>query len=141
MAALAAAELLPAVTIAPNPAWASGLASSVHTALAALTPTTQATIFLPVDQPLLDPLLLRRLVQAWHSGAPIAAPLVEGKLRGAPSLFDRSFFGALAAITGDVGGRDLLRAHRDVVVGVQADPAWLLDVDRPEDLAVVTGTL
>ena len=33
---------------------------------------------------------------------------VEGQLRGAPSLFDRSFFGALAAITGDVGGRDLL---------------------------------
>lgn len=141
MAALAAAELLPAVTLAPNPAWASGLASSVHAALAALTPTTQAAIFLPVDQPLLDPLLLRRLVRAWRSGAPIAAPLVDGQLRGAPSLFDRSFFGALAAITGDVGGRDLLRAHRDVVVGVQADPAWLLDVDRPEDLAGVTGAL
>jgi molybdenum cofactor cytidylyltransferase len=137
MAALAAAELLPAVTIAPNLAWASGLASSVHTALAALPPTTQAAIFLPVDQPLLDPLLLRRLVQAWRNGASIAAPLVEWQLRGAPSLFDRTFFGELATVTGDVGGRDLLRTHRDVVVGVQADPAWLLDVDRPEDLAGV----
>ena len=137
--ALAAAGLLPAVTIVPNPAWASGLASSVHVALAALPPATAAAIFLPVDQPLLDPVLLRRLMQAWRSGAPIAAPTVDGQLRGAPSLFDRSFFGKLAAVTGDVGGRDLLLAHRDVVVGVPADPAWLLDVDRPEDLAVMVG--
>lgn len=136
-AALAAAALLPAVTLVPNPAWASGLASSVHAALAILSPATAAAIFLPVDQPMLDAVLLRRLVQAWRRGAPLAAPVVEGQLRGAPSLFDRSYFDQLRTISGDVGGRDLLRAHRDAVAGVEADPAWLLDVDRPEDLAGV----
>jgi len=136
-AALDAAGLREQVTLVHNPGWAGGLAGSLHTGLAALPPGTQAAIFLPVDQPLLDPLLLRRLVEAWRGGAQLAAPTVAGELRGAPSLFDRSFFPALAAVSGDVGGRDLLRAHRAIVAGVPADPAWLLDVDRPEDLAGV----
>jgi CTP:molybdopterin cytidylyltransferase MocA len=60
--------------------------------------------------------------------------VVEGELRGAPALFDRSLWPELLAVTGDVGGRAVLRAHASEVQRVEAEAAWLRDVDAPEDL-------
>ncbi|NJN81921.1 MAG: putative selenium-dependent hydroxylase accessory protein YqeC [Caldilineaceae bacterium] len=119
---------------AHNPNWASGQASSVAAAIGALSPAFGAAIFLPVDQPFLEPLLLRRLAQGWRQGAQLVAPMVDGEIRGAPALFDRVFWPALNSLTGDVGGKLLLRQHRDAVVAVEADATWLRDIDTPADL-------
>lgn len=123
-----------AISIVHNAAWAEGQATSVTTALNALPSSVEAVIFMPVDQPLLDPLLLRRQWNAWRSGADLAAPHVEGEMRGAPALFDRSFWPELQALRGDVGGRRVLMTHRNKVVMTPAQMQWLLDVDTVEDL-------
>ena len=47
-----------------------------------------------------------------------------------PALFGRGRFGFLKALSGDAGGRDLVRAGRHVVTA----PAELIDVDTPEEL-------
>lgn len=120
--------------IVHNPAWAEGQAGSMQTGLRALADDCGAVVFFPVDQPYLPPRLLTQLAEAWQAGAKIAAPTVQGKLRGAPALFDRSLWPELLAVTGDVGGRDVLRAHADAVVTVEASAAWLRDFDTPEDL-------
>jgi CTP:molybdopterin cytidylyltransferase MocA len=106
----------------------------MHAALRILPPTVGAAIFVPVDQPFLDPLLLRQLVRAWQCGASLAAPMVGDTLRGAPALFDRDLFAELGSITGDVGGRALLQRHQDEVARISTDPAWLKDIDTPADL-------
>jgi molybdenum cofactor cytidylyltransferase len=118
-----------------NPEWEAGQAGSMQTGLRAVSATCEAVIFLPVDQPYIEPLLLQQLVEAWQQGAKLAAPRVEGELRGAPALFDRSLWPELRRVTGDVGGRVLLRAHAEQVVAVDAPAAWLRDVDTPQDLA------
>src|SRR5690606_12075971 len=89
------------VTVVHNPHWESGQASSMHAGLAALHPTVEAAIFVPVDQPFVPPALLRRLIQCWRTGAPLAAPRVEGEIRGAPALFDRTLWPELLAVRGD----------------------------------------
>ncbi|HHY55381.1 MAG TPA: putative selenium-dependent hydroxylase accessory protein YqeC [Chloroflexi bacterium] len=127
------------VTCIVNPAWRGGQATSVRAALQALPATVEAVIFAPVDQPFLNALLLRRLVQAWRVGADLAAPWVDGELRGAPALFDRRYWHELAALEGDVGGRRVLLAHRDRVVSVPAEATWLYDIDSEEDLQALHG--
>ena len=77
---------------------------------------------MPVDQPFLSPVLLRRLIQAWRQGAELAAPAVDGQVRGAPALFDRSFLAELAAVQGDTGGRSVLQRHKYAIVLMSAPP-------------------
>ena len=126
---------LPArVHVIHNPEWALGQATSMRAALAALPPGVQAAIFMPVDQPFLSSVLLRRLIQAWRQGANLAAPAVDGQVRGAPALFDRSFWPELAAVQGDTGGRAVLQRHKNATILMSATPEMLRDIDAPGDL-------
>ena len=118
-----------------NSAWAAGQAGSMQTGLAALPDVCGAAIFLPVDQPYMQAALLQQLAAAWQAGAVLVAPLVAGELRGAPALFDRTFWPELYDVKGDMGGRGVLRSHVEQVQTVAAPAAWLRDVDTPEDLA------
>jgi len=127
-------EWRPAITLAHNVAWAEGQATSVTAALHALPAAAEAVIFMPVDQPLLDPVLLRRLWMAWRAGADLAAPSVEGEMRGAPAIFDRRFWPELLALRGDIGGRRVLMSHREEVALTPASAQWLVDIDTPEEL-------
>lgn len=118
-----------------NDNWAQGQSTSLRAGLAALSAAVQAVIVIPVDQPWVDPVLVRRMIACWRTGSDLVAPSVDGELRGAPALFDRSHFGALAAVTGDQGGRDLLRSRPVAPIPVAA--AMLADIDTPEDLRVM----
>jgi molybdenum cofactor cytidylyltransferase len=120
-----------------NPTFMSGQASSIHRALQALAPTCQAVLFLPVDQPLLKPQLLQQLVYRWQQGARLVACTVNGELRGAPAIFDRTLFADLFALEGDHGARPLLQKYQDEIVAVPATEKELRDIDTPEDLAEV----
>lgn len=115
-----------------NARWAQGQSTSVAAAVRALPPSCQAALFLPVDQPRVPVALLRRLWAAWREGGDRVAVAVAGEPRGAPAVFHRTLFGALLELEGDEGARRLLRGHRDLQT-VPADPAWLVDVDTPED--------
>jgi molybdenum cofactor cytidylyltransferase len=123
------------IRLVHNPAFTSGQASSIRTAIQSIGTDSGAALFLPVDQPFLSPELLQRLIAAWQAGARIAASAVDGELRGAPAIFDRSLFAELLALEGDVGARPLLRKYRAEIVGVPATAAELRDIDTPEELA------
>ena len=129
-----------------NPDWAEGQATSVRCAIEAVEVNSgsrgsgevSSLLLMPVDQPFLQPVLLRRLQRLWNQGALIAAPLVDGKLRGAPALFDRTLWPEMAALSGDVGARQLLQKYRPEVKTVSVDAEWLRDIDSPADLAEYT---
>ena len=69
----------------------------------------------------------------------IIVPLAHGR-RGNPVLIGRAFFERLLALEGDVGARELIRAHpaavREVVID---DDAVLTDHDTLEELAALDG--
>lgn len=123
--------------VVANLQYASGQASSVRIAIQALDPRCEAALFLLVDQPFVTQELLQRLIAAWRAGAPLAASAVQGEVRGAPAIFDRSLFPELLELTGDTGARPLLQRHREKMARIPATADELRDIDTLDDLAAV----
>lgn len=121
------------VRLVHNPNWGDGQASSIHAAIQALGSSVEAAIFMPADQPFVEPNLLRLLQRHWQMGHDLAAPLVDGEIRGAPALFSRQTWPELMNLRGDVGGRSLLRRHASAVSTVLTEASTLLDIDTPGD--------
>lgn len=118
---------------AESPNAARGMGFSVAAGVRALPETVQAAVFLNADQPFVPDALLRALADTWRQKGGIVVPVCEGKYR-APVLFDRRFFGELAALQGEQGGRQVYRAHMEAVntLSWQENTAFL-DLDTPED--------
>ncbi len=129
------------VSIVVNEAWPEGLASSVRTGLAAVTPQAEAVVFAPADLPRLTAAAVRAVVQRYAATRrPIVVPVYAGR-RGNPVLFARCLFAELGALRGDQGGRALLATHQADVEAVEvSDAGILLDVDTPGDYEALTGT-
>jgi len=125
------------VLVVENPAWTEGMASSIRAGLAALAQFSRsldAALVALSDQPCFSASSIAKLVAAQAgSGLGIAAARYGGRL-GAPALFLREHFAALAAITGEDGARLLLNSEPARVAGV-AMPELEFDVDTPEDAA------
>jgi molybdenum cofactor cytidylyltransferase len=123
------------VKIVFNERWAEGQSTSMQAGLAALPPNSGSVLFLLVDLPRITPELISTLIHCHRATlAPIVWPEFAGK-RGNPVLFDQALFPELLKISGDTGGRPLLKAYQAEAERVAVDtPAILQDVDRPEDL-------
>jgi molybdenum cofactor cytidylyltransferase len=116
---------------------AQGMTASLHAGLAALPTVTTAAMILPGDMPGITTDDLALILTA-HSQAPRAilrGTTADGR-EGHPALFPADLFPALMALTGDEGGRSVLRAHRDRVrlIVLPGDHATL-DLDTPNDWA------
>lgn len=120
---------LPGVTTVTNPDWAMGMGTSLRVGLESLPEGVTAVVVALVDQPLIGPDAVRRLVVAHASGAPAAVATYRGKPRN-PVLLDRSLWDAVAAdAVGDTGARGFLKAHPELVTLVPCD-----DTGSPEDI-------
>jgi CTP:molybdopterin cytidylyltransferase MocA len=125
---------LTAATVVVNPAWETGLASSLRAGLAALAKTeAAAALVLLVDTPAIGAEAVRSVVARGDQRALVCA--TYGGRRGHPMLFGRAHWAAIAAqVAGDVGARDYLRAAGAAVVEVPCDGiADPTDVDTAED--------
>lgn len=135
-----------------NPAWRSGMLSSVKAGIRAVSrrPEAQWTLLTLVDQPLLTPALIRRLVEAAEAppapGAlpPAAvAPADPARRReerfGHPVLLSRRLFPEIlderprAPEDEDRGARRILARHRAAVRLVAADARELATLETPAD--------
>jgi nicotine blue oxidoreductase len=138
VAGAAQIEVIGAVVV-PNPDWRDGMGSSLRAGLAALPPACPAVVIALVDQPLVTPAAVGRLIEAYEAGAGIAAATYEGARRNPVLLRAEHFAGVAEAATGDRGARGYLRAHRDLVTPVPCDDvAAPDDIDTPADLAAIT---
>jgi CTP:molybdopterin cytidylyltransferase MocA len=113
-----------------NEDWASGMASSLRRGLDACAAAEAALVALG-DQPGITAERVRRIVSAWHPGSPLVIPTSAGRA-GHPVLFGRALWDELRSLSGDVGGREVVKRHLDQAVLVPAEP--LADLDTEEDL-------
>ena len=87
------------------------------------------------DQPWLTPGSVSALLGAFQSHPDRICSLCYGERRGNPALFPSALFPELLSLTGDTGGGQVIRRHRELLHLVPAaHPRELFDVDRPEDL-------
>jgi molybdenum cofactor cytidylyltransferase len=123
---------LPAQVV-ENPNWREGMSRSIQAGLQALPANVEAFVLLQVDQPLVRPRWLGRLIEVHRAaGRPMVVGLLEEEPRP-PALFARPLFPALMALQGDQGGRALVRALPEAVAMVPVpDPSWVMDIDTLE---------
>ena len=122
------------VAIVWNRRWQDGLSTSMQQGLRELGDGAGAALMVLGDQPGISGELVERLlIRRARTGAPLVAPAWRGR-RGNPVLFGRSLFAELEAVTGDEGGRSVVREHRDQIELVDVpDEAALFDIDTPDD--------
>jgi CTP:molybdopterin cytidylyltransferase MocA len=134
VAGAAQIEVIGAVVV-PNPQWRTGMGSSLRAGLSALPPGCPAVVVALVDQPLIGPEAVARLIGAHERGATVAVATYGGRPRN-PVLIAREHFDAVAeAAQGDAGARHFLRAHPGLVTHVPCeDVAEPDDIDTPADM-------
>src|SRR5215831_21122855 len=79
--------LLGVITV-HNPDWRSGMGSSLAAGLGAVPDSCAAAVVALVDQPLIGPGVIQRLIAAYLDGAGIAVAAYDGRLRN-PVLLAR----------------------------------------------------
>jgi molybdenum cofactor cytidylyltransferase len=132
--AVEAALRLPAsARVVRNPAYASGLASSLAAGLRALGGAADAAIVLLGDQPGITATHLRALVDAFHHRS---SPIVRLRFDAGPgpALLTRETWDEAAALEGDAGARVLIERHPEWVEDVEVEGEPPADVDTPNDL-------
>lgn len=133
---------LPGVQPLINPFAAEGQSASVRLGATRLLEEAaiEAGIFAVVDQPFLKPEVFDALAEGWQAGlGEILVSSYAGQ-RGNPVLFGRQMLPELCCLEGDVGGREVLRAHPEVVAEVpMPDTEAGRDVDTWEEYLALQG--
>jgi CTP:molybdopterin cytidylyltransferase MocA len=128
-----------------NPAWRTGMGSSLRAALQALTDTdlgedVGAVVVALADQPLVGAEAVARLIAAYRDGASVAVAAYGGQPRNPVLLAREHWAEVIATATGDQGARAFLRTRRDLVTLVECgDTGRPDDIDTPADLARITA--
>ena len=130
-----------------NPAWRTGMGSSLRAALAALARTGSdvaagvgAVVVALADQPLVGAEAVARLIAAYRDGATVAVAAYGGQPRNPVLLAREHWAEVVATATGDQGARTFLRARPDLVTLVECgDTGRPDDIDTPADLARITA--
>lgn len=122
-----------------SPAAIDGMGHSLASGIACLSVESNAVaaaVFLG-DMPRLNTECLHSLLA--HSAAnKITVPMYRGEA-GHPVIFGRNFWPQLIELTGDRGGKSVLKANPHACLNVEVDdPNILFDVDTPQQLLNVT---
>ena len=120
----------PRLRVAVNAHWPSGMASSLRRGIDECGEAKAALVALG-DQAGITAERVRRVVSAWRPGVRLVVPASGGRA-GHPVLFDRALWEELRSLSGDVGGREVVKRHLEEAVVVPAEA--LADLDTEEDL-------
>ena len=120
---------LPGVLAVHNPRWRSGMGSSLAAGLATVPDRCAAAVIALVDQPLIGPEAVRRLIAAHAAGASVAVAAYQGAPRNPVLLAREHWAEVISLAVGDAGARPFLRAHPGLVTLVECG-----DTGRPDDL-------
>ena len=118
-----------------NAEWENGLSSSLSAGLAEVFahPSCDAALVTLADQPLVDAMALRRLMNAFDANHRLVASAYDDTF-GVPAVFGREYHADLLQIGGDAGAGSWLRSRQDDVTRIPLQSA-ALDIDSSSDLA------
>ena len=119
-----------------NPAYKSGMFSSVLAGVRSLPHDTGAFFLLPADTPLIKPVTYRALMESFHASSAavdLVYPTFRG-VRGHPPLISRELIGNILGWGGVGGLRGMFEEYAVQAIDVPTgDRAVLLDMDTPDD--------
>lgn len=124
------------VSIYFNEEWEEGLGASIRNGLKYILrekPETQAVLLTMVDQPYVDVIHLKKLVNAYDPArSMIIASAYKGTF-GVPVLVDSFYFDMLKQLEGDEGGKRIFVNYLKDIVEIPFI-AGAIDIDEKKDL-------
>ena len=118
-----------------NAEYRSGMSSSIKKALHQISSEELEGFFVLLgDQPLISSSLLYKMIRVFTPGKKeMIVPFYKDR-QGNPVFFDGYWKDELMKLSGDVGGRVLIKAHPERIKRFKiSDESILLDIDREED--------
>jgi molybdenum cofactor cytidylyltransferase len=124
---------LPLRTI-DNPAWPSGMGTSIRAGLAAVLANSSppAILIMLCDQPAVTTELLNQLIDRHTSDPALIVACEYDRIAGVPALFDASLFTELQNLPDSAGARLLIQRHANQVARIPF-PQGSSDIDTPQD--------
>jgi molybdenum cofactor cytidylyltransferase len=117
-----------------NDDYAAGLSTSLKLGISALPAGVAGALMVLGDQPFVTAAHLDALSDAAARNVGRIVAATFGGRRASPTYFPRGFFAELLAVTGDIGGREVIGRHRDHVASLELDdPVAALDIDTPTE--------
>lgn len=122
------------LTLTYNPAYRKGLSASIKKGLTRVSPEVSGVMFLMGDQPLLRTTVINRLIRKFLEQPDSSLVPQYGRRPGNPVIFPATFIPELEKLTGDTGGREIIRRHQERVRFQLIRPSRLgWDMDTWED--------
>jgi molybdenum cofactor cytidylyltransferase len=112
----------------------AGLSESLKVGLKEIPNDVDGVLICLGDMPLLTSTIIDNLIKAFDpiEGRSICVP-INGRKRGNPVLWDKSYLAEMTEIVGDVGAKKLLEKYSDHVFEVSfEEDNVLIDVDTPD---------
>jgi len=130
----------PRLRIVVNPHPEDGMSSSLKLGITDTEPASIGAMVLLADQPLVTGEVIDDLLAIFAArDGMIVLPTIHGR-RTTPALFPRHLFAELLEITGDVGGREVIKRHEELVVTLELSSRYDdADIDTPEDVKALAG--
>ena len=116
-----------------NPAWSSGMASSIRYGIKALKNNYDGAMILLGDMPFIEPIMINQLL-ALYQKKKIVVPVKDGR-QGNPVLFSSAFFADLKLLGGDKGAKPIIKKNPDsvIIANVLTDTIFH-DLDTPDQI-------
>ncbi len=122
------------VKLVINPNYEQGMSSSIIAGLNLVDSQAQAVMLALGDLPLVDSETINRLMDEFYNhDKGIAIPTYQGR-RGHPVIFSIRYKEEQLKLTGDIGGRQIIKHHPDDILEVAVDSESVVtDVDTRND--------
>ena len=122
------------ISFVHNENFKAGLSESLKVGLKEIPDDVDGVLICLGDMPLLTSTIIDNLIKAFDpiEGRSICVP-INGRKRGNPVLWDKSYLTEMTEIVGDVGAKKLLEKYSDHVFEVNfEEDNVLIDVDTPD---------
>lgn len=127
----------PGIASVHNPQPERGVSGSIKLGLEKLgevSPNSRGCLFVVADQPYLTAGSLQKLKKTWEEGAEGIVAAACGDWVGNPVVFDRKYYEELRSLTGDIGGKKVMRRHEEDARLCEVPDRELKDMDILDEL-------
>ncbi|SDL87943.1 NTP transferase domain-containing protein [Bacillus sp. OK048] len=116
-----------------NPNYEEGMSTSLKMGIQHLKEETDAVFIFLADQPFVPDLVIQSMIEQYRNGIRIVRPVYQGDL-GHPILIDKSLFKEFQNITGDQGGKEIIKKYKNQTRLLPFEDAfWGMDIDTLKD--------
>ncbi len=100
-----------------------------------------AAMIIPGDMPLINSNIINGLIVYFNKNNYGIVGLIDDGIIKSPVIFSKAYFNELLNLSGDSGGKSVIKKHLNDFHGINVDKNLLKDVDYVDDINFIEGTL